>query len=214
MLYLSQTWLVMTEGFRLLHNPIGLRIKRVMDIFLSLMLLPIAVPLILLASIFIVIESGMPVLFRQTRTGIHGNDFTLVKLRTMVKDAEKDGAQWAQKKDSRITPLGNFLRKTRIDELPQIFNVLNGDMSFIGPRPERPEFNKDLEKQIPHYNLRHIIRPGITGWAQTLYPYGASVEDSRKKLEYELYYIKRYSIWMDFIVVVRTVRTMLFGAGR
>jgi exopolysaccharide biosynthesis polyprenyl glycosylphosphotransferase len=213
-LFLNRSWLVMTEGFRLLHNPIGLRIKRVMDILLSVMLLPIALPLVVVAAIAIYFETGLPILFRQKRTGLHGDEFTLVKLRTMVQDAEKDGAQWAKVNDSRITKLGNFLRKSRIDELPQIFNVLKGDMSFIGPRPERPEFNKDLEKIIPHYSLRHIVRPGITGWAQTLYRYGSSTEDARKKLEYDLYYIKSYSIWMDLVVVIRTVRTMLFGAGR
>ncbi|MEO0337500.1 MAG: exopolysaccharide biosynthesis polyprenyl glycosylphosphotransferase, partial [Pseudomonadota bacterium] len=213
-LFLNRSWLVMTEGFRLLHNPIGLRIKRVMDILLSLLLLPIAIPLVAFAATCIFFETGFPVLFRQKRTGLHGREFTLIKLRTMVQDAEKNGAQWAKVNDARVTPLGHFLRKSRIDELPQIFNVFKGDMSFIGPRPERPEFNKDLEKIIPHYSLRHIVRPGITGWAQTLYRYGASAEDARKKLEYDLYYIKSYSIWMDLVVVVRTIRTMLFGAGR
>ena len=132
----------------------------------------------------------------------------------MIKNAESDGAQWAQKNDTRITSMGKFLRKSRIDELPQLLNVLKGDMSFIGPRPERPEFNEKLELEIPHYSLRHIIAPGITGWAQTQYQYGSSVEDSLEKLQYDLFYIKNYNLFLDFRIVFKTIKTVLFGAGR
>ncbi len=148
------------------------------------------------------------------RTGLNGVTFTLYKFRTMVEDAEKFGARWAEKNDPRITRVGRLLRATRIDELPQLWNVLLGEMSFIGPRPERPDFNSELEAAIPYYDLRHLVKPGITGWAQVLYPYGASVEDAREKLQYDLYYIKNYSVMLDLVILIRTLRVVLVGHGR
>ena len=140
--------------------------------------------------------------------------FWLLKFRSMVQDAEKDGAKWAEKEDTRITKVGNFLRKSRLDELPQLWNVLKGEMSFIGPRPERPEFVRELEKQIPFYQTRHLIKPGLTGWAQINFPYGASVEDAMEKLQYDLYYIKHRSLVLDFGVVLKTIKIVLSRGGR
>jgi exopolysaccharide biosynthesis polyprenyl glycosylphosphotransferase len=213
-LHTKHGWLVFAHGFDLLHNPLGLRIKRLTDMLLSLALLVPAIPLMALAAGFIKLESRGPVIFRQTRTGLGGAEFEILKLRTMTHDAERDGPQWAQKTDPRITRAGRTLRLLRIDELPQLFNVLKGEMSFIGPRPERPVFNATLEQEIPLYNLRHLVRPGITGWAQVMYPYGASVEDAREKLQYDLYYIKNYSVLLDIGIVFKTLRVVMLGKGR
>jgi exopolysaccharide biosynthesis polyprenyl glycosylphosphotransferase len=212
--FLEKQWLLTTEGFSITHNPVGLRVKRLMDIGLSLLLLLISWPILLLTVISIKMDSPGPVFFRQIRTGKNGKEFSIIKFRSMTIDAEKNGAQWAQKNDLRVTRVGRWIRLTRIDELPQIFNVLAGDMSFIGPRPERPEFNDKLEKQIPYYQLRHLLRPGITGWAQVMYPYGASVEDAIEKLQYELYYIKNYTVSLDLLIVLKTIKIVLFGKGR
>lgn len=212
--FLENQWLLTTEGFSLTHNPIGLRIKRLMDIGFSLVLLAFTWPILLATMIAIKLDSQGPIFFRQTRTGKDGKEFSIVKFRSMTVDAEKDGAQWAKKNDARVTRIGKFIRLTRIDELPQIFNVLKGDMSFIGPRPERPEFNDKLEQQIPYYQLRHLLRPGITGWAQVMYPYGASVEDAIEKLQYELYYIKNYTVGLDMLIILNTIKIVLFGKGR
>jgi lipopolysaccharide/colanic/teichoic acid biosynthesis glycosyltransferase len=168
----------------------------------------------LLAAIAVKLESRGPAIFRQARTGLGGKEFEILKFRSMADDAERNGPQWAQKSDPRITRVGRVLRLLRIDELPQLVNVLKGEMSFIGPRPERPVFNATLEKEIPLYNLRHLVRPGITGWAQVMYPYGASVEDAREKLQYELYYIKNYSVLLDIGIVFKTLRVVLLGKGR
>lgn len=212
--FLENQWLLTTEGFSITHNPIGLRIKRLMDIGFSLLLLLVTWPILILTMMAIKLESTGPIFFRQTRTGKDGKEFSIVKFRSMSVDAEKNGAQWAQKNDSRVTRVGKWIRLTRIDELPQIINVLRGDMSFIGPRPERPEFNQKLEEQIPYYQLRHLLRPGITGWAQVMYPYGASIEDAIEKLQYELYYIKNYTIALDLLIILKTVKIVLFGKGR
>ncbi|MGL5354929.1 MAG: sugar transferase, partial [Cetobacterium sp.] len=150
----------------------------------------------------------------QPRVGENEKEFLVYKFRSMSVDAEKDGAKWAQKNDPRVTKFGNFMRKTRIDELPQLFNVIKGDMSFIGPRPERMVFIKELEKTIPYYGLRHMIKPGLTGWAQVMYPYGATVEDAKHKLEYDLYYIKCYNLFLDLVILFKTLKTVLFGKGR
>jgi len=166
----------------------------------------------LIAAIAIKLDTRGPVFYSQTRTGLSGVTFRLYKFRTMVKDAEKSGPRWTKKDDPRITRVGRFLRSTRIDELPQLWNVLLGEMSFIGPRPERPDFNAELEAAIPYYDLRHLVKPGITGWAQVLYPYGASVEDAREKLQYDLYYIKNYSVMLDLVILIRTLRAV--GRGR
>jgi lipopolysaccharide/colanic/teichoic acid biosynthesis glycosyltransferase len=174
------------------------------------------IALILSPFIVLGIRLGGPgdIFYRQKRVGKDGKEFGMVKFRTMVPDAEKDGVQWAQKDDPRITKFGKFLRLTRLDELPQLINVLKGEMSFIGPRPERPEFVKTLSKEIPHYNLRHLIRPGITGWAQINYPYGSSEEDVAKKLRYDLYYLKGRSFLLDVEVVLKTISVVFSRKGR
>lgn len=207
-------WLVFAHGFELLHNPLGLRIKRLLDIFFAAALVLAAFPVMVLAALLVKLESRGPVIFRQARTGLGGKEFEILKFRSMTDNAERDGPQWAQKSDPRITRVGRVLRLLRIDELPQLVNVLKGEMSFIGPRPERPVFNAQLEEEIPLYNLRHLVRPGITGWAQVMYPYGASVEDAREKLQYDLYYIKNYSVLLDIGIVFKTLRVVLLGKGR
>ncbi len=190
--------------------------KRLLDIVISFIVLIFALPIALLAMLAIYIESGGhdPIIFRQKRVGKDNKVFTLLKFRTMKVDAEKDGkAQWARSGDPRVTRIGGFLRKYRIDEIPQLFNVFQGDMSFIGPRPERPEFVTELAAKIPYYSLRHKIKPGLTGWAQVSYAYGASDEDALKKLQYDLYYMKNYSMLLDLNILVQTVHTVLLGKG-
>ena len=170
----------------------------------------------LFAALAIWIESGGrgPILYRQTRVGLNERLFEVIKLRSMRVDAESDGiARWAKAKDSRITRVGALLRKTRIDELPQLFNVLWGDMSFVGPRPERPNFVAELRENIPFYSMRHIVKPGITGWAQICYPYGASVHDAREKPQYDLYYIKNYSFVFDTLILLQTAHTIFWSKG-
>ncbi len=171
-------------------------------------------PIMVIAAIIVRLESPGPIIYSQARVGEHNKEFNVHKFRSMRNDAEKDGAKWAMKNDPRVTKFGNFMRKTRIDELPQLLNVLKGEMSFIGPRPERMVFIKDLEKVIPYYNLRHLVKPGLTGWAQVMYPYGASVEDAKRKLEYDLYYIKHHSISLDIAIMFMTLKTVVFGKGR
>lgn len=190
-------------------------VKNLVDrlVAVSLMILLIPVAIILLPILLIV--HGRPVFFKQTRTGLNNKPFTLYKLRTMVVDAEKHGAQWAKPGDARVTPLGKILRKTRLDELPQLINILKGEMSLVGPRPERPEIiEKQLAPNIPYYNLRHLVKPGVTGWAQVTFRYGFSQEDSKEKLQYDLYYVKNRSGWLDLLVLIKTVKTVLTGAGQ
>ncbi len=187
--------------------------KAIPECFLALIGLIIASPLLAIAAVIIKIESPGPVLYRQERVGLKGKTFYLYKLRSMRSDAEKDGPVWAMENDTRITRFGQFIRKTRIDELPQLFNVLKGDMSLVGPRPERPVFVEQLNKVIPYYALRHYVKPGVTGWAQIRYPYGASEEDALRKLEYDLYYVKYMSIQIDLWVIFQTIKTMLFLKG-
>ena len=208
---LNASWLVFHDGF--LRSGLGTSLKRVADIAVSLVLLIPGLPLMTLAALAIALEDGGPIFYRQVRVGQNGRPFKLTKLRSMRVDAEAQGARWAAKNDQRITRVGRFLRKTRIDELPQIVNVLLGDMSFVGPRPERPEFVADLTRQIPYFGARHSVKPGITGWAQVRFPYGASVSDSRRKLEYDLYYIKNYSIFLDVLILLHTIRVVLFARG-
>lgn len=212
--YVQRSWFAMSQGFQLLHNPIGLKLKRVFDVLGATLLFFLTLPLVALAMIAVKIESRGPVIYKQTRVGQNGRLFTVLKLRSMRTDAEATGAQWTEVGDKRITRVGKFIRATRLDELPQLVNVIRGDMSFIGPRPERPELMKDLEEAIPFYNLRHLLRPGITGWAQVMYRYGASVEDALQKLQYELYYIKNYSLLLDIAITLKTIRVVLFGQGR
>ena len=169
-----------------------------------------------ITAILIKLEDGLkaPVFYFQERVGLDGQAFNIVKFRSMSVDAEKDGAKWAKEKDSRVTKIGYYIRKYRIDELPQIYNVMKGDMSFVGPRPERPQFVQELVKSIPYYNERHNVKPGLTGWAQLKYPYGASEKDALEKLKYDLYYIKHRSFLLDLLILIRTVEIVLFGKGR
>lgn len=211
---LKDTWFTFGGGFQLFTNRTSLKTKRVIDLIISSLLLAILSPLMLLTAVAIKLESPGNVFYSQLRTGLNGQPFRVYKFRSMRQDAEKMGAQWAQKRDPRITRVGYFLRLMRIDELPQLWNVLHGEMSLIGPRPERPEFDSKLAKQIPYYNLRYLVKPGITGWAQVMYPYGASVEDAYEKLSYDLYYIKNYSIWLDLAIALKTVRIVVLGKGQ
>ena len=189
-------------------------VKRLFDVLASAGLLLLAAPILLVAMIAVVIESGFPIFYSQERIGQGGERFRILKLRSMRQDAEKDGkARWAVANDSRVTRVGAFIRKTRIDELPQLWTVLRGDMSFVGPRPERPVFVEQLTEKIPFYDVRHSVKPGVTGWAQVRYPYGASIEDGLKKLEYDLYYVKNHSLFLDLMIMVETIQVVLLGKG-
>lgn len=187
--------------------------KRVFDIAAALSLLIFLAPLLILTVIAIRLDSKGPVLYRQRRIGYRGEVFEIFKFRSMRTDAEKDGARWAAADDDRITRVGRFIRRTRIDEIPQAINILRGEMSFVGPRPERPEFVDILEAEIPHYHERHLVKPGITGWAQVKHEYTASVEGARTKLTYDLFYIKHFSLLLDLLIVLMTVRVALLGIG-
>lgn len=190
-------------------------IKNMIDRSIAILLLIFLLPLAIILIPLIYLMHGKPLFFKQIRTGLNNMPFTLYKLRTMVIDAEKNGAQWARPGDSRITSLGKILRKTRIDELPQLINIIKGEMSLVGPRPERPEIiEKELVPNIPYYNLRHLVKPGVTGWAQVTFRYGFSREDSKEKLQFDLYYVKNKSLWLDLITIIKTVKTVLTGAGQ
>ena len=211
---LHPSWLVFSDGFRL--SGMSQVAKRWFDVAASLGLLAVAWPVILLTALAVILESGWgaPVLYRQVRVGLNGQLFKVIKFRSMRTDAEKDGkAQWAKENDDRITRVGSFIRKVRIDELPQLFNVLKGEMSFVGPRPERPEFVEKFAETIPYYAERHRVKPGITGWAQLCYRYGASYQDTIEKLQYDLYYVKNYSIFLDVLIMLQTVEVVLWGKG-
>ncbi|AVL71134.1 glycosyl transferase [Oligella urethralis] len=197
----------------LLPSPIYSVIKRITDIVVVLMVMPIVLPIMLITAIAVVLESKGGALFIQNRVGKGGKEFKIYKFRSMTKDSEKDGAQFASANDMRVTRIGKFIRKTRIDELPQFFNVLKGDMSLIGPRPEQKVFVDAFEEQIPFYNYRHIVRPGISGWAQVTQGYAADVEDTQIKVEHDFYYIKNFSLWLDLLIVFKTIKTMLTGFG-
>jgi exopolysaccharide biosynthesis polyprenyl glycosylphosphotransferase len=189
-------------------------LKRAFDIVASLTLLLLTGPLILVTAALIKLESKGPAFYRQRRVGLFNEGFDIVKLRSMRTDAEVGGrAVWAAKDDPRVTRVGRFIRKIRIDELPQAWTVLKGEMSFVGPRPERPQFVSDLEQLLPFYAERHMVKPGITGWAQINYPYGASIEDARHKLEYDLYYAKNYSPFLDLLILLQTLRVVLWPEG-
>jgi exopolysaccharide biosynthesis polyprenyl glycosylphosphotransferase len=187
-------------------------VKRLSDAVLAFSLLVVSLPVALLIALAIRLRGDGPVFYAQTRVGRYGRPFRMLKFRTMRVDAEQGAARWAQDADPRATTIGRFLRRTRLDELPQLVNVLVGEMSFVGPRPERPEFVSELERAIPYYAWRHVVRPGLTGWAQITYGYGASIEDARRKLEYDLYYIRHYSVGTDLFIVLRTVSAALRGA--
>ncbi|XXF80867.1 sugar transferase [Myxococcaceae bacterium GXIMD 01537] len=194
-------------------SPLRRILKRGFDVAVALLLLLLASPFLVLVALAIKLDSPGPLFYRQERVGLGGASYWLWKFRSMRTDAEKDGAVWAKANDDRVTRVGRFIRKTRMDEIPQVFNVLVGDMSFVGPRPERPVFVDQLKQQIPFYGLREAVKPGITGWAQIRYPYGASVEDARNKLEFDLYYVKNGSLFLDMGIIFHTVRHVLLGRG-
>lgn len=210
---IEEDWLLLEDGFSLNVNNSLRRFKRAFDVFFSLALLALMLPVLLMAAVCVRLESRGPVIYKQKRVGLLGKVFTLYKIRSMRQDAESHGAVWAKKNDPRVTRVGRFLRKTRIDELPQLINVIKGDMSVIGPRPERPDFVKELAHKLPYYDIRHSVKPGITGWAQVCYPYGASLEDSRLKLEYDLYYIKNLSPLLEGKILLKTIGVILIPTG-
>ena len=208
----NPSWLIFSDGFSS-GRMFSSALKRLFDIAASLLLLAMTLPLIVIFAVLVKIDSRGPAFFRQTRVGLYGQSFNLIKLRSMRVDAEANGAQWAAEHDPRVTRVGRLIRKLRIDELPQAWTVLKGQMSFVGPRPERPEFVAGLEDQLPYYAERHMVKPGITGWAQINYPYGASIEDSRHKLEYDLYYAKNYTPFLDLLILLQTLRVVLWHEG-
>lgn len=211
---LNPSWIIFAEGFR--RHPWRLICGRVFDVTVCLLLLAFVWPIMLLAIVAIKLDEGLsaPVLYRQVRVGLEGRRFNVLKFRSMRVDAERGRAQWAAKEDPRVTRIGNFMRKSRIDELPQLVNVLVGDMSFVGPRPERPEFVEGLEQRIPYYRERHAVKPGITGWAQLCYPYGSSEEDAAEKLQFDLYYVKNQTLLFDLVIMLQTAEVVLWGKGR
>jgi sugar transferase (PEP-CTERM system associated) len=209
---LKASWLVYGHGF--VQGQLRTATKRAFDLVASVLLLAIASPLMLLTALAVRLESRGPIIYRQERVGLGGQSFMCLKFRSMRTDAEKDGvARWATKNDSRVTRVGSFIRKCRIDELPQLISVLRGEMSLVGPRPERPSFVRQLQEQIPFYDIRHSVKPGVTGWAQVRYSYGASVEDARRKHQFDLYYVKNNSLFLDLLVLVETVSVVLFREG-
>ncbi|MDO8716594.1 MAG: TIGR03013 family PEP-CTERM/XrtA system glycosyltransferase [Dehalococcoidales bacterium] len=209
---LNPSWMIFSDGFR--RSAFEDMTKRLFDITASSLLLLLTLPAFLVTALLIWIESGSPILYRQERVGENGGIFEVLKFRSMRKDAERDGVpQWAKKQDERITRVGKVIRTLRIDELPQIFNVFKGDMSFVGPRPERPYFVKDLAARITYYPSRHTVKPGITGWAQIRCPYGATIEDAKQKLQYDLYYVKNRTLFLDLIILFQTAQVVLFGKG-
>jgi len=212
--HINEEWFLYSEGFSNLRNKVYKRLKRVLDLFVSFFLIVLSLPFGVIIACAIKINSKGPVFFKQNRIGELGKPFVLIKFRTMVADAENEGPKWATDKDPRVTAVGKLFRKTRLDELPQLINVLNGDMSLIGPRPEREYFIEKLTRQIPYYSLRFSVKPGLTGWAQVNYRYGASPEDALEKLRYDLYYIKNMSLFMDLRILLKTIRVALFGMGR
>jgi len=209
--HLSPSWLILSDGFK--KSSWLLASKRVIDILASLVLLMLSAPIMPLVALAIFLESGGPIFFRQVRVGYKGREFELIKFRSMVQDAEKNGPQWAKKQDIRVTRVGKYIRKARLDELPQLFNVLRGEMSLVGPRPERPVFCTMLEEKIPYFHLRHSARPGLTGWAQVRFRYGSNMDDARDKLELDLFYLKNLSLFVDCAVLFETIKVVLLRRG-
>ena len=206
---MDMAWMLYSDGFQ--TSPIGRGVKRAFDIMVSLMILVPFLPVLLAAMLAVWLWDRQNIFYRQERVTQGGRSFRILKLRTMRVDAEKGGAVWAAQDDDRVTPVGRFLRRTRIDELPQLFNVLSGDMSLVGPRPERPEFIEQLAKQLPLYHERHAVKAGLTGWAQVNYPYGASLDDARSKLSYDLYYVKNFNLLLDFKIMLQTLRVVMWA---
>lgn len=210
---LSDRWLIQAEGFGLQIGSWSWRIKRFADVIGSSVLLVGTTPLLLFAALAIWAEDQGPVLYNQQRNGLYGTEFTIWKLRSMNINAEESGAQWSSPKDKRITKVGYWLRRFRIDELPQLINVMKGEMSLIGPRPERPEIEEQLKRDIPHYEIRNWVRPGLSGWAQVCHPYGASLEDSRSKLSYDIYYLRNAGWLLDGLIILKTLRIICSSKG-
>jgi len=209
---LKSSWMIYGDGFR--QDWSRRFVKRVFDLMAASVLLVLTLPVMAIAALAILLESGRPLIFRQDRVGLGGKEFTVFKFRSMRTDAERDGVpRWATTGDPRITRVGKFIRRTRIDELPQLFNVLRGEMSFVGPRPERAYFVEQLSEKIPFYGARHTVKPGLTGWAQVRYSYGASVEDAVKKLQFDLYYVKNHTLFLDIVILLKTIRVVLKGEG-
>ena len=205
------SWFVFSDGFH--RSRLTMLLKRALDLAFGLLGLVLSLPIMALTALAIRLESKGPIIYRQERVGLGGKTFEVMKFRSMRVDAETNGAQWAKVNDPRVTRLGKYLRQVRLDELPQFVNVIRGDMSFVGPRPERPVFVDQLRKEISYYDERHSVRPGLTGWAQVSYPYGATVEDAARKLEYDLFYLKNMSIFFDVAIILKTIRTVLLGQG-
>jgi len=210
---LNPSWMIFSDGFTV--SLIKTALSRLFDIVASLTILILTAPFLLITALLIALEDGFrePIFYRQERVGKNSQPFQLLKFRSMAVNAEKNGAQWAAKNDARVTRVGRFIRKVRIDELPQIINILKGDMRLVGPRPERPEFVHKLSKTIGMYSQRHAVKPGLAGWAQLKYPYGATEEDAYEKLQYDLYYIKNANPVMDFFILLQTLEVVLFGKG-
>ena len=209
---LRASWLIYGDGFR--QGWTRTFVKRCFDLVVGTALLLVALPIMVLTALLILLEDGAPIFYSQERVGRGGKPFRVIKFRSMRRDAEKDGKpRWATSNDDRVTRVGRFIRKLRIDELPQLFNVLKGDMSLVGPRPERPYFVDQLTQQIPFYAVRHCVKPGVTGWAQVRYQYGSSVDDAINKLQYDLYYVKNHTLFLDTVVLFETVRVVLTGDG-
>ncbi|HRH81069.1 MAG TPA: TIGR03013 family PEP-CTERM/XrtA system glycosyltransferase [Thiobacillaceae bacterium] len=209
---MNASWLIFAEGFQ--QGMMRDLVKRVFDLTVSFLLMIATLPLLLITAMLIRLESRGPIFYTQTRVGQYGEEFTIFKFRSMFTDAEKDGLpQWARKNDDRTTRVGRLIRRVRIDELPQLFNVFLGQMSFVGPRPERPYFVNELATQIPYYNSRHSVKPGITGWAQVRFTYGASIEDAMEKLQYDLYYVKNHSLFLDLMILLQTAQVVVSGKG-
>ena len=209
--HLAPSWLILSDGFE--KSRALLAAKRAIDILVSSLVLLLISPLLPVVALAIYLETGRPIFFRQNRVGYKGVGFELLKFRSMVQDAEKDGPRWASREDSRVTVVGRVLRKTRLDEIPQLFNVLRGEMSLVGPRPERPCFCTMLEEEIPYFSLRHSIRPGLTGWAQVRFRYSASLDDAKEKLALDLFYLKNLSLMLDLAILFETVKVVLLGRG-
>ena len=211
---INKKWMLETSGFGILHNRIQQNIKRILDISISSILLIVMFIPMILCGLIIMIDSKGPIFFKQKRVGLGNKVFKIIKFRTMKLHDKNDYSLYASDEDGRITKFGKFMRKTRMDELPQLICIFRGEMSFIGPRPEWIELVKEYSVKIPNYNLRHLIKPGITGWAQVNYPYGENLDDTIKKLEYDLYYMKHQTFLLDILIVMKTIRTVLFGQGK
>lgn len=209
--YIQDDWLLKEKGFDLSGKIFMIKVKRLIDITISSLILLVSLPLWPIIALFIKINSKGPAFYAQERVGKNESVFSLYKLRSMIDKAEKDGAAWADENDKRITLVGKILRKLHLDELPQLLNVIKGDMSLLGPRPERPEFVEELKNKIPYYSFRHFIKPGLTGWAQVNYPYASSIKDSGEKLEYDLYYISHMNLLLDLRILLKTAKTIVFG---